>query len=43
MIDRGHHLPLKRQAELVSISRSAAYYMAKPVSPHATGLSTLSV
>lgn len=32
MIDRSHDLPIKRQAELVSISRGAAYYQPKPVS-----------
>ncbi len=32
MIERGHALPIKRQAELVSISRGSAYYRAKPVS-----------
>lgn len=32
MIDRNHALPLKRQAELVGISRSSLYYRPKPVS-----------
>jgi putative transposase len=32
MIDRGHDLPIRRQAELVNISRGSAYYTAKPVS-----------
>lgn len=32
MIERDHALPIKRQAELVSISRGSAYYRAKPVS-----------
>ena len=32
MIDRSHALPLKRQAELVGISRSSLYYRPKPVS-----------
>ena len=32
MIDRSHDLPIKRQAELMSISRGAAYYQPKPVS-----------
>ena len=30
MIDRGHGLPLKRQAELVGISRGSVYYLPKP-------------
>jgi putative transposase len=29
MIDRGHRLPLKRQAELVGISRGSVYYLPK--------------
>lgn len=32
MIDRTHELPVKRQAELVGISRSSVYYLPKPVS-----------
>ncbi|MFM9428126.1 transposase InsO family protein [Variovorax sp. GrIS 2.14] len=32
MIDRGHDLPIRRQAELVNISRGSVYYTAKPVS-----------
>lgn len=32
MIERDHALPIKRQAELVSISRGSAYYRTKPVS-----------
>jgi putative transposase len=32
MIDRSHHLPIRRQAELVNISRGSAYYKARPVS-----------
>ncbi len=32
MIDRGHDLPIKRQAQLVTISRGSAYYTAQPVS-----------
>jgi putative transposase len=32
MIDRSHDLPMRRQAELVNISRGSAYYKAKPVS-----------
>jgi putative transposase len=27
MIDRGHALPIKRQAELVGISRGNVYYL----------------
>ena len=32
MIDRDHDLPVKRQAELVGISRGSVYYLPKPVS-----------
>ena len=32
MIDRGHDLPVRRQAALVNISRGSAYYTARPVS-----------
>jgi putative transposase len=32
MIDRGHGLPLKRQAELVCLSRGGLYYRPRPVS-----------
>lgn len=32
MIDREHHLPVKRQAELVGISRGSVYYHPEPVS-----------
>ena len=32
MIDRGHDLPIRRQAALVNLSRGSAYYTAKPVS-----------
>ena len=32
MIDRSHDLPIRRQAELVNISRGSAYYTVKPVS-----------
>ncbi len=31
MIDRNHTLPIKRQAELLSIGRSTVYYRARPV------------
>jgi putative transposase len=33
MIDRGHNLPLGRQAELVGLSRSTVYYEPRPVPP----------
>jgi putative transposase len=33
MIERDHELPIKRQAELLGISRGTAYYRAEPVSP----------
>lgn len=33
MIDRDHDLPVKRQAELLSVSRSSLYYQPQPVSP----------
>ena len=32
MIDRGHDLPLVRQAELLNLSRSTLYYQPVPVS-----------
>jgi len=32
MIDRDHELPIKRQAELVGISRGNVYYLPRPVS-----------
>jgi putative transposase len=32
MIEREHTLPIKRQAEVLSISRGAAYYKPRPVS-----------
>ena len=32
MIDRNHRLSIKRQAELVDISRGPVYYVAEPVS-----------
>jgi putative transposase len=32
MMDREHKLPLKRQAEALSISRGTAYYKPRPVS-----------
>ena len=32
MIDRGHDLPLVRQAELLNLSRSTLYYQPAPVS-----------
>lgn len=33
MIDRNHKLSIKRQAELLGLSRSTVYYLPKPVSP----------
>jgi putative transposase len=33
MIDRTHALPLKRQAEVLKLSRSSVYYQPQPVSP----------
>jgi putative transposase len=33
MIDRGSKLPVKRQAELLDLSRSSVYYRPRPVSP----------
>ena len=32
MIDRSHPLSVKRQAELLNISRGAVYYLPKPTS-----------
>src|SRR5277367_5143429 len=34
MIDREHDLPIKRQAEVLSISRGSVYYQPRPVSEH---------
>ena len=33
MIDRNHKLPIKRQAELLGLSRGTVNYLPKPVSP----------
>jgi putative transposase len=33
MIDRGHALPLTRQAKLLKLSRGSLYYTARPVTP----------
>src|SRR3954462_8912746 len=33
MIDRGHELPLTRQAKLLKLSRGSLYYTARPVPP----------
>jgi putative transposase len=33
MIDRSHALPLRRQAEVLKLSRSGLYYQPRPVSP----------
>jgi len=35
MIDRGHDLPVVRQARLLGISRASVYYRSRPVSPEA--------
>jgi hypothetical protein len=32
MIDAGHDLPAKRQAEVLELSRSNVYYLPRPVS-----------
>lgn len=34
MIDPEHDLPIKRQAEVLELSRSSAYYRSRPVSAH---------
>jgi putative transposase len=33
MIERGHELPVARQAKLLKLSRSSVYYQPRPVSP----------
>jgi putative transposase len=33
MIDRSQDLPLRRQAQLLKLSRSSLYYQPRPVSP----------
>ena len=33
MIERGHELPMTRQAKLLKLSRSSVYYRPRPVSP----------
>ena len=33
MIDRGHELPLSRQASRLKLSRSSLYYKGRPVTP----------
>jgi putative transposase len=38
MIAKDHDLPIKRQAELLAISRSAVYYRARPVRPDTLAL-----
>jgi putative transposase len=38
MIDRSHKLSIRRQAELLNISRGAVYYLPKPVSESDLGL-----
>ena len=37
MIDRGHRLPLSRQAEMLGISRGSLYYDPCPVSADRSG------
>ncbi len=37
MIDHEHKLPIKRQAEVLSISRGTAYYKTRPVSEKTCG------
>jgi putative transposase len=32
MIDRGHDLPITKQAEVLRISRGSVYYLPRPVS-----------
>ncbi|MFK4531860.1 hypothetical protein ABIA00_000043 [Bradyrhizobium ottawaense] len=31
MIDRGHELPINKQAEALNISRGSVYYLSRPV------------
>ena len=38
MIDRQHDLPIKRQAQLLDISRSSVYYRPRPVRPDTLAL-----
>jgi putative transposase len=38
MIARGHDLPVKRQAQLLGISRGNVYYRPRPASPDDLGL-----
>ena len=38
MIERGHEMPVKRQAELLELSRSSVYYTPRPVSDRDLGL-----
>lgn len=38
MIKRDHDLPVKRQAELLDISRSSVYYRSRPVRPDTMAL-----
>ena len=33
MIDKSHHLPAARQAELLGISRGSVYYLPRPTPP----------
>jgi putative transposase len=38
MIERGHELPMTRQAKLLKLSRSSVYYRPRPVSPADLGI-----
>ncbi len=38
MIKRDHNLPVKRQAQLLDISRSSVYYRSRPVRPDTLAL-----
>ena len=38
MIDRGHELPIAKQAQALGISRGSVYYLARPTSDADLGL-----
>ena len=38
MIKRDHNLPVKRQAQLLDVSRSSVYYRSRPVRPDTPAL-----
>ncbi len=38
MIDRGSKVPVKRQAQLLELSRSSVYYQPRPISERDLGL-----